>query len=196
MIPLEDPMIKSPSLIPIADTKTRASNGMIAYFHLPVNRLVNERLSVFPKLRGIASWEIDSPRSAYLLLEPWMTKLRIQELYGALRGLFGPYLRFGAAEQKTTARAAALLRPVPHCLIVAPVNTVRFLAQVPIHLLPGLGHRTARYLQHQGITTFDSFRRVSTTTIKEWFGVSGLILQQFAHGIDPRVVEPQRIAPI
>lgn len=165
---------------------------MIAYLQLPYQQLLVNRTDVFHQLRGVTNWEIDSPRSAYFLLDSWMTKQRVRELYLALRGLFGTYIRFGAAEQKTTARAAALYRPVPHCAIITADQTEKFLAELPIRLLPGLGERTTRFLEHHGVTTFSAFRNVPTPRLKEWFGVSGLILQQFAQGIDPRAVEPRQ----
>lgn len=165
---------------------------MIAYLQLPLQGLLFDRTDVFDRLRGVASWEVDSPRSAYFLLERWMTKERVRELYHALRLTFGPHVRFGAAEQKTTARAAALYRAVPHCTIVTPELSEQFLAQLPIRLLPGLGQRTTKYLERHGVNTFSEFRNLSYQTLKDWFGVSGIILQQFARGIDPRVVEPAR----
>lgn len=165
---------------------------MIAYIQLPLQSLLIGRTELFSQLRGIESIEIDTPRSAYLLLEGWMTKPRVQELYRALRHTYGAYIRFGAAEQKTTARAAALYRGVPHCTIVTPAMTEAFLAQLPIRLLPGLGERTTRYLEKHGVTTFAAFRNISHQTLRDWFGVSGLILQQFARGIDPRPVEQRQ----
>lgn len=165
---------------------------MIAYFRLPLQSLLVGRTGIFDQLRGVASYELDSPRSMYVLLDPWMTKERIRELYQALRRKYGGLIRFGAAEQKTTARAAALYRPVPHCTIIMPAMTEAFLSHLPIRLLPGLGDRTARYLEKRGITTFAAFRNVPHRTLCDWFGVSGLILQQFARGIDPRPVEQRQ----
>ena len=170
---------------------------MIAYLQLPYTNLLVDKTGMFQQLRGVSNWEIDSPRSAYFLLDSWMTKQRVRELYLALRGLFGPYIRFGAAEQKTTARAAALYRSVPHCAIITPEQTEQFLAELPIRLLPGLGERTTKFLERHGVNTFSAFRSVPAPRLKEWFGVSGLILQQFAKGIDPRAVESrQRFATI
>lgn len=117
-----------------------------------------------------------------------MTPRRIRELYVAVRGTFGPHIRFGAAAQKTTARAAALYRPFPHCSIITPENTDRFLSELPIRLLPGLGDRTTKFLEARGVTTFTAFRNLPARTLQTWFGVSGLILKQFAHGLDPRAV--------
>ncbi|MBI2984659.1 MAG: hypothetical protein HYY50_03475 [Candidatus Kerfeldbacteria bacterium] len=165
---------------------------MIAYLQLPSNQIVIDQLEFLSKLQGVKAWEVDSPQGLYLLLEPWMRKRLVHHLYQALRGYFGTRVRFGAAEQKTTARAAALYRPVPHCTVVTPETADQFLAHLPIYLLPGLGQRTTRFLERQGVRTFSSFRGLSTTTLKEWFGVSGLILLQFAKGLDPRSVEPSR----
>ncbi len=165
---------------------------MIAYVQLPLHSLLIGRSGVFDQLRGILSYEMDSPRSAYFLLEPWMTRLRIRDLYRALRATYGTSIRFGAAKDKTTARAAALYRTVPHCTIVTPEITERFLSELPIRFLPGLGQRTTKFLERRGVTTFASFRELSYQTLKDWFGVSGIILQQFARGIDPRIVEPER----
>lgn len=162
---------------------------MIAYLQLPLQSLLVGQTEIFDQLRGISNYEINSPRSAYFSLEPWMTKGRIRDLYQALRHTYGSYIRFGAADQKTTARAAALYRSVPHCMIVTPAMTAQFLAQLPIRLLPGLGERTTRYLEQRGVTTFAAFRDIPHRTLRDWFGVSGLILQQFARGIDPRPVE-------
>lgn len=166
---------------------------MIAYIKLPQSQVLVHQLEVLNKLQGVQSWEVDSPRSMYLLLEPWMKKQMIQHLYRAMRGYFGPRIRFGAASQKTTARAAALYRAVPHCTIVTREATDKFLSELPIQLLPGLGQRTTRFLERQGVTTFSAFRQLSTQTLKGWFGVSGIILQQFAKGLDPRAVEPDRL---
>lgn len=170
------------------------SNGMIAYLRLPFRQIVFGQADIFDRLQGVEAWEIDSPRGVYLSLAPGMTKSLIRHVYHALRGRFGPYIRFGAAVQKTTARAAALYRPVPHCTIIMPEMTRQFLAELPIGLLPGLGRRTTEFLADHGVTTFAAFRRLSKKTLKDWFGVSGLILQQFAHGIDPRHVEARRFA--
>lgn len=168
---------------------------MIAFLQLPLQSLLIGRTDILNQLRGITNYEVDSSRSVYLSLESWMTKERIRELYQALRHTFGTYIRFGAAEQKTTARAAALYRPVPHCTIVTREMSEDFLAELPIRLLPGLGDRTTRYLEKHGVTTFAAFRDLSQRTLRDWFGVSGLILQQFARGIDPRPVEDrQRLA--
>ncbi|MBI5467416.1 MAG: hypothetical protein HY975_04370 [Candidatus Kerfeldbacteria bacterium] len=165
---------------------------MIAYLQLPLQAMLIDKADTFEQLRGITSWEVDSSRSAYFLLDRWMTKERVRELYHALHLTFGPHIRFGAAEQKTTARAAALYRAVPHCTIITPEVSEQFLAELPIRLLPGLGQRTTKYLARHGINTFSEFRGLSYQTLKDWFGVSGIILQQFAFGIDPRVVEPSR----
>lgn len=168
------------------------SNGMIAYIALPRSTSLRYDTWLFNQLQGVLTWEIESDQGAYFSLERWMTKTMVQSLHQALRRQYGPRIRFGAAVQKTTARAAALYRPVPHATIVTPENTEQFLSQLPIHLLPGLGRRTTRYLEQRGVTTFAAFRDISSTTMKQWFGVSGLILQQFAQGIDPRTVEPRR----
>lgn len=165
------------------------TSPMIAYLQLPLQSTLYGQNELFNQLQGVERWEIDSPRSAYFLLETWMTKSRIHDLYRALRGTYGAYIRFGAAEQKTTARAASLYRSVPHCTIVTPENTGQFLSELPIRLLPGLGQRTTRFLEQRGVKTFEAFRQLPYQTIKQWFGVSGLILQQFAQGIDPRGVE-------
>lgn len=165
---------------------------MIVYFQLPATQILVDYERLFNQLRGVETWEFDSPRGAYLSLESWMTKSRIHDLYQALRATFGPYIRFGVAEQKTTARAAALYRAVPHCTVITPENTDQFLAELPIRLLPGLGQRTTRFLERHGVTTFAAFRSVPAPRLKEWFGVSGLILQQFARGLDPRAVEYRR----
>lgn len=162
---------------------------MIAYLQLPLQSLLLGRTQIFDQLRGIERYEIDTPRSAYISLEDWMTKERIHELYQAFRHAYGIHIRFGAAEQKTTARAAALYRHVPHCTVVTPHMTEAFLAELPIRLLPGLGDRTTKYLEQHGVKTFAAFRNISHQTLRDWFGVSGLILQQFARGIDPRPVE-------
>jgi hypothetical protein len=165
---------------------------MIAYCKLPASITWMDQLEILPKLQGVQSWEQDGQHGMYFELEPWMHARLVHHLYAALRGFFGPRLRFGAAEQKTAARAAALYRSVPHCTVVTADSVDAFLAQLPIELLPGLGQRTTRFLQRNGVTTFASFRSLSAKTLKEWFGVSGLILQQFAKGLDPRVVDPQR----
>ncbi len=165
---------------------------MIAYLQLPLQSILLGHAQIFDQIRGVQSYEFDSVRSAYISLEPWMTKARVQEVYQALRHTYGAYIRFGAAEQKTTARAAALYRGSPHCTIVTAAMTEEFLAQLPIRLLPGLGERTTRYLEKHGVTTFAAFRDVSHQTLRDWFGVSGLILQQFSRGIDPRPVEQRQ----
>ncbi len=165
---------------------------MLSYLQLPLQSLLIGRTEIFDQLRGVESYEIDTPRSAYISLGSWMTKRRVHELYQALRHTYGAHIRFGAAEQKTTARAAALYRAVPHCTIVTSAMTEQFLSQLPIRLLPGLGDRTTRYLEQHGVTTFAAFRDIPHRTLRDWFGVSGLILQQFARGIDPRPVEQRQ----
>lgn len=165
---------------------------MIAYLVLPQSQTLLDRIDVFRSLQGVQTWEIDTAQSVYFQLDTWMSARYVRHLYQALRGIFGPRIRFGAAEQKTIARAAARYRPVPHCTVVTSDSADQFLNQLPIHLLPGLGQRTTRFLERHGVTTFAAFRRLPSEILKEWFGVSGLILQQFAKGLDPRAVEINR----
>lgn len=164
---------------------------MIAFVRLPSTKRIPDLEFLCSRLRGIQHWEIESQAGVYFALEPWMSKPRIAELYQALRRTLGGMIRFGAAEQKTTARAAALYRSVPHCTIVSREQTENFLSHLPIRYLPGVGQRASKFLESRGIDTFVDFRRLPYSTIKNWFGVSGIILQQFARGIDPRIVQPR-----
>lgn len=64
---------------------------------------------------------------------------------------------------------------------------------VPIHMLPGIGKRTAQVLYSLGIRTVGQFKQLPESLLVELFGPSIRSLHQYVHGVKPKSPRVQKI---
>lgn len=62
-------------------------------------------------------------------------------------------------------------------------------SSVPIHMLPGIGKRTAQILQSLGIRTVGQFKQLPEGLLVEIFGPSIRSLHQYVRGVNQKTVK-------
>ncbi len=138
--------------------------------------------------------------AAYLDLSPVTRERRevaliARDLGRRMRAALGEALQpaLGWDSGKFTARAAAL-RTVPgHMKLVAAADEKRFLAPLPVSLLP-LPPATHQQLGWLGIRTIGAFAELPEAAVWQRFGQEGKLALAFARGKDKRPVLSTRTA--
>jgi DNA polymerase-4 len=98
----------------------------------------------------------------------------------------------GVAPNKFLAKIASGWHKPDGLTVVAPERVETFLQGLPIDALWGVGPVTARKLRAHGIEKLVDVRAQSLDDLRTVVGSSAEWLQQLAHGIDDRPVEPNR----
>ena len=100
----------------------------------------------------------------------------------------------GVATNKFLAKVASAWKK-PDGLTVVPHERVeRFLHELPVNALWGVGPVTAKKLRANGIERLTDIRRVEDTRLRQLVGKQAGWLQQLAYGRDERPVTPNRVA--
>jgi len=100
----------------------------------------------------------------------------------------------GVAPSKFVAKIASDLQK-PDGLVVVTVGAVRdFLAPLPIERMWGVGPKTAPKLHAAGFHTLGDLAKADVRQLESMLGTWGIEAQALARGIDPRNVNPDRLA--
>jgi DNA polymerase IV len=100
----------------------------------------------------------------------------------------------GVAPNKFLAKIASGWKKPDGLTVVAPERVERFLTDLPVEALWGVGPVTARRLRAVGIEKTVQLRTTDPAVIQQAVGSAADWLVQLAHGIDDRPVEPDRPA--
>jgi DNA polymerase-4 len=95
----------------------------------------------------------------------------------------------GIASCKVVAKIASDSGKPDGLVEVAAGQEKEFLAPLPIASLPGVGKKTEQSLKAVGVKTIGQLAALPLQVIKNRFGNYGLIIQNYANGIDNREVE-------
>lgn len=96
----------------------------------------------------------------------------------------------GVGTSRTMARLAGKLAKPGGVAELLPGQERAFLSRLPVHHLPGVGHRIGRALDRFSIRTVGDLTRVSREVLFASFGPPGLTVHERAHGVDPEPVVP------
>jgi DNA polymerase-4 len=97
----------------------------------------------------------------------------------------------GLATSKVVAKVASDRRKPGGLTVVRPGSEARFLAQLPIRLLPGIGPRAEARLTTAGVRTMGELARLDDEALALLApGKVGRLVRDRARGIDPRPLEP------
>ena len=132
---------------------------------------------------GLASVEI----SGLALLHGGTDRL-LAALLGAVPAYLAPHI--GAGPSKFAATIAAH-QARPGSIFHAPENLARFLAPLPVDLLP-VPWQTITRLRGYGLRTLGQLAALSPGALSSQFGPEGKRIGELAHGIDPRPLTPRR----
>jgi DNA polymerase-4 len=101
----------------------------------------------------------------------------------------------GVATNKLVSKVASDVVKPTGLQDVRPGDEERFLSPLPVHYLPGVGKATLQQLAELNIHYIRELARIPLTHLTQLFGQRGTQLHQWAHGIDPRPVQPPRREP-
>lgn len=100
----------------------------------------------------------------------------------------------GLATTKFVAKVASDLQKPNGFVFVSPKQETRFLQDLPVERLWGVGPKTAKQLRRLGYTSIGTIAQDSQARLVDLFGKAGAHLWQLAQGIDPRPVIPEEPA--
>src|SRR6187549_1920250 len=98
----------------------------------------------------------------------------------------------GVAPNKFLAKIASGWKKPDGLTVIAPERVERFLQQLPVDALWGVGPVTAARLRERGITRLVDVRAADVTLLRAAVGSMTEWLQALARGEDDRAVEPNR----
>jgi DNA polymerase-4 len=96
----------------------------------------------------------------------------------------------GVAPNKFLAKLASDMRKPDGLFVILPEEVDRFLVELPVGRIPGVGKVTDAQLAALGIGTIGELREHSAAQLERRFGRYGQRLYELARGIDERPVEP------
>ena len=102
----------------------------------------------------------------------------------------------GVATNKLVSKVASDVTKPRGLQNVRPGYEERFLSPLPVRYLPGVGRRTLEQLDELNVRLIRELAILPLSHLTHLFGRRGVQLHQWAHGIDPRPVQPPVRRPI
>ena len=116
----------------------------------------------------------------------------VRRLKEAIRDQVFLSVSVGVGGNKLTARVATRAAKPGRVVYVPPGGERPYLAPWPVHVLPGAGGKIGGRLERINVRRVGQAAEVPAAVLHGLFGRPGLRLHEFARGIDPRPVEPDR----
>jgi DNA polymerase-4 len=116
------------------------------------------------------------------------------QLQARIRAEVGLPSSFGVAANMLVAKIATNVGKPNGLLVVPPGQEAAFLAQLPMHMLWGVGPKTQARLAELGLRTIGDIAAWPAADLEQRFGASGLDLARHARGEDDRPVTPEHEA--
>ena len=116
-----------------------------------------------------------------------------REIKREIKEKLGLIASAGVSYNKFLAKIASDYRKPDGLYTIHPERADSFISKLPIEAFWGIGKVTARKMHSLGIHTGTELRRCSLAFLTRNFGKNGALYHDFAHGIDPRIVSPERI---
>jgi DNA polymerase-4 len=98
----------------------------------------------------------------------------------------------GIGPNKLVAKIASEINKPNGQLEVTPEEVAKFMADLPVRKIWGIGPATERKLEQLGIKTCGELQRFSRIDLQQLFGRFGVELYDLCRGVDDRQVEPDR----
>ena len=96
----------------------------------------------------------------------------------------------GVSSSMCVSKIASAINKPSALVIVEPQNTKKFLQDLPIERLPGIGPVTSKSLHSMGINTIGELSKTPASELKYRYGSKGLHLANMANGTDRKKVLP------
>ncbi len=116
-----------------------------------------------------------------------------EKIHGLVREDLNLPISVGVSTNKLLAKIACELAKPNNVGSLWPEEVPERLWPLPINVLPGIGPATEKKLQGYGVKTVRDLAAFSVDTLTRLLGSSGKAVYQYAHGIDNRELECERI---
>ncbi len=113
----------------------------------------------------------------------------MSELKARITGSTGIKCSIGVGSSKTIAKIASNMEKPDGLVIIPSGGEKRFLAPLPIKLLPGVGFKTVKVLHDFGVEKIGDILKIPKKLIEDKFGIRGSDFYKCACGFDPRDVK-------
>ncbi len=116
-----------------------------------------------------------------------------QAIRDEVRETIGITISAGIAPNKFLAKIASDWNKPDGQFVIKPQDVERFVVDLPVKKLHGVGKVTAARMKRMGIETCGDIRQLDAGQLEEYFGSFGQRLKQLSLGIDERSVQTDRI---
>jgi DNA polymerase IV (DinB-like DNA polymerase) len=106
-----------------------------------------------------------------------------------LSGREGLTVSVGISPSKSISKIASDMHKPDGLTLVQPEEVDKFLEQLPVNKISGVGKKTTEFLQNKGIETIGQLRGVEAKKLTDWFGKGGVWLWAISNGIEETPVE-------
>lgn len=117
-----------------------------------------------------------------------------KDIKAKIKQLTGLTASAGISYNKFLAKIASDLDKPDGLYLITPDNGPAFIENLPIGKFHGIGKATEKKMHELGIFTGADLTKVSSASLQEHFGKTGLHYYAICRGIDNRPVNPQRIS--
>lgn len=116
-----------------------------------------------------------------------------REIKREIKEKLGLVASAGVSYNKFLAKIASDYKKPDGLYTIHPDRAAEFIAKLPIEAFWGIGKVTARKMHSLGIHTGADLKKCTLVFLTRNFGKAGSLYHDFANGIDPRVVSPERV---
>ena len=115
-----------------------------------------------------------------------------KEIKNEIKEKLGLVASAGVSYNKFLAKIASDYKKPDGLYTIHPNRAPAFISKLPIEAFWGIGKVTARKMHSLGIHTGADLKKCTQTFLTRNFGKAGTLYHDFANGIDPRMVTPER----
>jgi len=184
------------SALPISKAYELCPKAIFLPVNMSLYQKVSENIMKIVK-KYSKTWEIVSLDEAYLDISFLGSYQKVENLAKKLKKEILEKEKLtatvGIGPNKLIAKMATNGAKPNGLLIIKPNQIKKFLEPLDIEDIPGIGPKTAERLRELGINKIKELKKISTSKLKNMFGVVGETIYERARGIDEEEVSSEEI---
>lgn len=156
--------------------------------HMPLYKKVSSQVMAIIQRFGV-TFEQVSIDEAYLEVDPSDSAIDVgHRIRKAVEEEVGITVSVGAAPNKFLAKVASDWNKPNGLFAIKPHQVERFVEQLPVSKIPGIGPKTTERLASRDIVFCIDVHSYSLLELVDWFGRAGASLYQRSRGVDNRAL--------